>query len=157
MVVEIRADFGDMKRVLNEDIYHKGFVKGMYEAAGVIMLAAKEEAPVFDGPAPLYGYPQKSTFAPGTFKESIKVVPMGVMMLITARSVPGDLILSGYPTMTTPGQHRWMHANYPNGYPAKHGKIVPPNKFPEKIAAVDTVFLISIVAGEIENALKGAL
>jgi hypothetical protein len=150
----IRADWGDMKRALNDEKYRLAFAAGMYAAALVVERSLKVAAPKFPGPEPLSGKWSKNS-APGTFKDSIHILPMGIGMVWIISSIPSaHMILSGHKVLSTPGQRKWFHANYPGNYvrrsPGEWGSDVPPNNFALKIGEFDVVALQAIVAKRIQ-------
>jgi hypothetical protein len=153
--IEIRADFGDMKRVLEPELYQMGLGKGVFLAAEEIAVLTAKEAPQWTGQKPKYGYTTKSL--PGEFKKSIKAIPMGTSALVVGNMIPADFVLNGRPKMTR-SQMRWFRRNYPFGYVKQTpGPGQSPNDFPQKVAMADITAIILMVTSEIDNSIKGAL
>jgi hypothetical protein len=152
-MIDLKADWGGAKMAINPERVKEAYKIGMLKAAGVLALAAREAAPEFAGPEPKFGYTHGSE--PGTMKDSIVPIFTGPMTLIVARAHSAEYVMKGHQVLSTPGQLRWFHANYPWGYkrisPGGAGDPVPPNDFTLEVGAVDIPFLVSIVKGELEK------
>jgi len=154
----IRVDFTKMKRVLDNDRFKIALAQGMFAAGIAIKEVLQKAAPEFTEPKPVHGWSPGSH--PGTFKDSMKVLPMGSNMLwIISKTQSAPYIMGGHKTMSTPGQIRWMHTNYPQGYTSKHGTKghVPPDMFAVEGMTLDAVAIQGIITSRIEASFLGGL
>jgi hypothetical protein len=151
----ISVDWTQFKQALNPARIMEAYHQGLREAGAVVMATIEAVTPVFQGQEPIDNFQEGKE--PGALKKSLKLIPIGDMIMVVSTMPGAAAVIEGHPVLSTPGQRIWFFKHYPFDYhrmtPGEPMDPVKANDFP-RAAEIDVMGLSNLVARRMQMAME---